>query len=144
MKLLLLMGVLFSLDVFAQTWQVPNTYVVGRNGSTATSATTYTEVVQYGPTNGKNFYVNGFTIEAKLSTPSATVSSLGTCSLQIPRGTSVATFNLINPSTGAMERVDFMPHGPLFVKSGNSIVGSCTPQNSTSTVYNINLVGYEL
>lgn len=116
---------------------------IGANSSVATASTAYAEPLSYTTTTGKTFYITQAVIEGRLNTASATVSLMGTCSLQIPRGTTVAKFSMVNPSHGAAERIIMTPAEPFFATSGQITVLSCTPANATSTNWQGDLTGYE-
>ncbi len=117
--------------------------IVGQGSTLATAATTYAEVLTYTTTGGKTFYITGFGIEGGLSTASATASTLGYCSLQVPRGTTVAKYRLYNATHGAIDRILVSPAEPVAVQAATTVVVSCIPQFGTSMIWGGNVIGYE-
>lgn len=116
---------------------------IGKTGLSNTSSTTRTEALAYTTTGGKTFYITYLDIEGKFLNASATAVGLGTCSLEIPRGTTIMTYNLMNPSHSAVDRIVVSPAEPLIATGGQVVVGSCIPAGSTVTTWQINFGGYE-
>ncbi len=117
--------------------------VIGKGGTLAAASTAYNEPLAYTTSAGKNLYITGYEIEASLSTVSATTVGLGYCSLQIPRGTTVATYRFVNASHGGMDRISISPAEPIAVQSLNTVVVSCLPSAATSVIWGGNIVGYQ-
>lgn len=117
--------------------------VVGKLGVSTTTSTSHAAVLSYSVSQNKTFYITSFGIEARLTAASATVSTLGTCALEIPSGTSVASFQLVNPTNGAMDRVVLAPTEPISVNAGTAAVIACDPGTATSTVFRGTFQGYE-
>lgn len=112
-------------------------------GSVNTAAKTHTNITTYTVSAGKTFYVSYMEVEGVLNTASATASSLGQCSLEIPSGTTVATFQLSNPTNGAVDRVVFSPAEPFYARAGQVVAVSCDPSSTSSTYWRTNFGGFE-
>ncbi len=90
----------------------------------------------------QTFYLDTIDMEAALNTVSATAVRLGTCSLQIPSGTTVMSWNFQNPTNEAPDRHFVKLTHAIAVPSSFTI--SCYPNtNSASTYWNVNYFGYE-
>ena len=122
---------------------LPNVLYVNAGATVATAGGLLQGVTVVSRTEpgGKNFYLNSFTIEGFFSTPSATATLLGTCSLQIPAGTTVATFNLANPTTSQVDRIVVTPQSPIVVSS--SFAFSCANKTATSVYWGATYNGWE-
>ena len=113
-----------------------------------TGATLSTTAINTGGQNvvtrsedGKTFYLNYLSIEGLFNVISASATQLGKCSLQVPTGTTVATFNLLNPTTSGEDRVILEPAYPIPITKSMAI--SCAPATATQTNWYINFNGFE-
>jgi hypothetical protein len=114
-----------------------------KTGAATTSSAAYAEILTYTVTSGKTLFINALELEGRLTTPSATGAVLGACSMQIGRGSTVATFTFMNPSSEAADRVILPLAEPVTVSGGTVLVFSCIPAGSTSTLWQENFIGYE-
>ncbi len=89
----------------------------------------------------KTFYLDLIDMEAAFNTISATAIAMGTCSLQIPAGSTIMTWNFNNATTSQIDRHFFQTSHALAVPASFAI--SCTPKGSTSTYWNVNYSGVE-
>ena len=113
-----------------------------------TGATLSTSAGNPGGTNiltrsedGKTFYLSYFSVSGQFDTVSATATRLGSCSLQVPTGTTIATWFITNPTTSAADRVVVTPAYPIPVTSSMAI--SCAPLTATKTDWYVNFAGFE-
>ncbi len=88
-----------------------------------------------------SFYLSSFTVEGFYTTISATAAKLGLCSLQIPIGTTIASFFLSNPTTSQVDRVVVTPRFPIVITTSFAL--SCQPVQSTSTQWGVTYTGWE-
>lgn len=148
MKLLTIVILLISCFSYAgievgEKFLLPNvTYVNG--GATVASGAILNigqNVLTRTNSGGKTFYLNSFTIEGFFNVVSASATWLGSCSLQIPIGTTVATFNLMNPTNSGVDRVVVNPTWPIVVT--NSMGFNCVNKTATTTNWGANYNGWE-
>lgn len=116
---------------------------VMKTGITTTASVAHNQVLNYTTSTGKTFYITYAEIEGRLSTVSGTAGLLANCALEIPQGTTVASFQLFNATHGAIDRVIIAPAEPIVATSGQIVTGACDPAAATSTVFKVNFGGYE-
>jgi hypothetical protein len=110
---------------------------------TTTSATANQQIGKYKPLHHR-FYINAVIIEVYLSTLSTTASLLGTISLLNNTDTMLGPFEASNTSSGALFGVVIPLGKDVFIDNTETISAVCTPTTTTSTVWVVTLVGYEV
>ncbi len=120
---------------------LPNATYINAGGTVGTAVVAAQNIVSRTETGGKNFYLNSFSMEGFFNIISASATKIGSCSLQIPTGTTVATFNLTNTTTSEIDRVVVTPETPIVVSSSFAI--SCSNLTTTGTSYFIDYNGWE-
>ena len=116
--------------------------VVMKTGNLVTTATTANQVVlTYTVTSGKTFYLEYYSLDARLTTFATTATWFGTISLQNPSGTSLITDDLSGP--GAITGFPYHFAEPIPIAAGTVIVVVCTPGATTSYTWKSSFGGYE-
>jgi hypothetical protein len=119
----------------------PQNNYVGQTASLVTTGTAAQNLFSRTTTVGKTFFITYLEIEGYFTAVSATGVTLGTCSLQIPAGTTTATFSFQNPTNEALDRVVVPIPNPI--PASASVAVSCAAHASTSTTWYTNVGGYE-
>lgn len=125
----------------AEKFLLPNVLYVNSGGTVGTIALTAKNIVTRTENGVNNFYLTSFTIEGFFNVINAVATRIGTCSLQVPIGTTVSKFNLINGTTSAIDRIVVTPETPIVVS--NSFAISCANLTTTATNWFINFTGWE-
>ena len=120
---------------------LPNVLYVNSGGTVAIASVGALNVVSRTNTGAKNFYLNSFNIEGFFNVISASATKIGACSLQIPSGTTVATWNMTNPTTSEIDRMVVTPSTPITISSSFAI--SCSNLTTTPTNWFVNYNGWE-
>lgn len=116
-----------------------------KTGTLVTTAVTADQVIlTFTVTTNKTFYLQYASIQAQLTSMSATPSLLGTASLETPSGTKTITVSFVNPSSGDTCPAIFTFSEPIPVSSGVVVRWVCTPAAVTSMTWVGNFGGYEI
>ena len=124
-----------------EKYLLPNVLYVNAGGTLGTSLTTATNIVSRTENGVSNFYINNFSIEGFYNQTNAVATKLGSCSLQVPVGTTVASFNLVNPTASGIDRIIVNPSTPIVVSKSFAI--SCQALTTTGTSWYVNYSGWE-
>jgi hypothetical protein len=102
---------------------------VSAGSSTTTSSTTPVQIFSRNTTAGKTYFISNAQLQGFYGAVSATGATIGTCSLEIPAGTTVATWYFHNQTIENIDQklISFNP--PLAAPT--SVSGACTPAGST-------------
>ena len=119
----------------------PNNNYVSATGKATTVSGANQNILTRNTTSGKTFFISYLEIEGFYTSVSSTGATIGTCSLEIPAGTSVATFSLQNPTNEAIDRIVIPMTVPLAAPTSAAV--SCIPVGSTSTKWQSSIGGYE-
>ncbi len=142
---LLLIGSFASAGItLGEKFLLPNVLYVNSGATVATGAGGLLQgktVVSRTNTGVANFYLNSFTIEGFFNVVSASATRLGYCSLQIPAGTTVATYNFVNPTGSQVDRVVITPQSPIVVSSSFAV--QCANSTTTTTNWGVTYNGWE-
>ncbi len=90
---------------------------------------------------GSVFNLNYISISGNLDVPSATATNLGSCSLQIPTGTTVAIWPFTNATTSSQSPMILAPKFPIPVTSSFAI--SCAPLVASKIDWYVNYGGWQ-
>ena len=125
-----------------EAFRLPNVGYVASGADVITASGSSVQILSRNTNSPKTFYLEGLYIEEAPNVISATGVHMGTCSLQIPSGTTVMTFNFNNSTNSQIDRQQFQPALPMVIPSSFAV--SCYPQASTSEYWNVNYVGFEV
>jgi hypothetical protein len=89
----------------------------------------------------KTFYLDLIDMEAAFNVISGTAVAIGTCSLQVPAGNTIMSWNFQNSTTSSIDRHFVQLSHAIAVPASFAI--SCNPKASTSSYWNVNYFGYE-
>lgn len=124
-----------------EKYALPNVSYVYAGSDVLTSTGASVQVLSRNSSFGKTFYIDSLIMEAAPTVISATGVHMGTCSLQVPAGTTVMTFNFNNSTASQIDRQVIQPSHPIAVPSSFAV--SCFPASTTAEYWNINYVGFE-
>ncbi len=124
-----------------EKYLLPNVLYVNSGGTIGTISNNAINVVTRTNNGPKNFYITAFSIEGFFNVINASATRIGSCSLQVPAGTTVASFNLTNPTSSGIDRVIIAPATPIVVSSSFAI--SCQNLTTTATDWFVNYYGWE-
>lgn len=108
---------------------------------TTTAVTANQVIATYTVTTAKTLLLQAASIQARLTTLSATGAILGTASLQIG-GVTVATFTFTNPTSEQVIPV-ILDFNDLPIPAATVVQWVCTPASTTSMLWVGNIAGFE-
>jgi len=112
-------------------------------GTITSTATTSQNLVTHTITNGKTFFLSGYSIQFRPTTLSTAGSIAGYASLQ-SSASIIQAYTFVNPTDGAVDRVIVSLAPPLAIGTGTTVIGlAVTPAAVTSDLWIGNMIGYE-